>query len=107
MKLRRRDLPNNKCGLSSTRKRGRLVSQPVTLEQQRAVEQAESAPRPPNVVKIHRADGTVVHLLNGAADSVLTATVGADGKIHTQCNDPTHRHGSDKHQLPSEPRDDR
>jgi hypothetical protein len=85
---------------------GKLVSHPVTAEQKRAAQQAASRPAPV-VQTIHHADGSVEDVLNGAADAVLTATVGKDGKIHMHCSDGTHDHGVAEALQSAEARDER
>lgn len=84
---------------------GRLVNQPVTEEQRRAVEQTEHGSRQIHVVEIRRGDGTVIHELNGAADSFLKATIDQDGVMQTECNDPTHKHNGNDAKPQTEVRD--
>ena len=86
---------------------GQLIDHPVTEEQKRAAQQGMKAPGADVVQTLHRADGSIEYVLNGAANAELMATIGKDGKVHFQCTDPTHNHALDGIGAMSEADDER
>ena len=66
---------------------GEWSQTPVTAEQQHAAAQAAPADDPSKVTQMMHADGSIEYRMNGQGMSAVTATRGADGKLHIQCSE--------------------
>lgn len=85
---------------------GQIIDHPVTAEQKRAAQQAQSVASPVVQTIVHP-NGMIETRLNGAANAQIVATSDGHGHVHLRCNDASHQLLPQAQPQTPEARDDR